>query len=52
MPSLTAKVATGAPKESESQGSPQDTSQARVGVFVGLISDQSHTFCPFNKHPG
>lgn len=33
-------------EESETQGSPQDTSQTRAGVFVGLISDQSHTLVP------
>lgn len=36
-------------EESEPQGSPQDTSQPRAGVSVGLISDQSHTFVPLTN---
>lgn len=47
MPPLTAKVATGALKES--QGPPQNRSHTRVGLFVGLISDQSHPFVPLTN---
>lgn len=49
MPFLTAKVATGALKESETQGPLQNTSQIRTGAFVGLISARSHTFVPLTN---
>lgn len=47
MPPLTAKVATGGLKES--QGSPQNRPHTRVGIFAGLISDQSHPFVPLTN---
>lgn len=37
------------PSRSQTQGSPQNRPHTRVGVFVGLISDQSHTFVPLTN---